>query len=115
MHNWAALLPALSLGLYGCAPHHGDIGPANVDPAAYAEASCAHLSLMRAKVNRSLIFASLAQDQQARDDDTRTFGAPTPMATIFEESRAPEVAGLKGEAIALDAAMKRKGCIAWEG
>ncbi|MCX7900016.1 MAG: hypothetical protein N2444_08040, partial [Methylocystis sp.] len=85
----------LALVLFACAPHHGDIGPANLDPTPFLQASCAELSLMRAKADRSLIFASLAQDQQARDDDTRTFGVPTPMATIFETSRAPEVAGYK--------------------
>ena len=37
---------------------------------------------------------------------------PTPMATIFEKSRVDEVAGLKGDAIALNAAMKGNGCVA---
>lgn len=105
----------IGCGLSGCAKPHDDIAPEPVPPAAYAQATCRQLSLMHAKTMRNLIFSNIIQDQHYADDRTRTFGVPTPMATIFEQSREAEVARLKGEALAIAAQLERAGCIAREG
>jgi hypothetical protein len=102
-------------GLSACAPSHDQILPLPVPPQAYDGATCRQLSLMRAKAMRTLIFADLAQDKNYEDDRTRTFGIPTPMATIFEPSHVAEVARLKGETAALSQQLQRAGCVAREG
>lgn len=102
---------ALPLLIAGCALRHDQIAPAPIDPAAYAQASCEQLSRMQAKSQRSLIFAEIAQDKYYEEDRTRTFGVPTPMATLFGEGEAAQVARLKGDTIALSAQLGRAGCL----
>lgn len=102
---------ALLLSLAGCALRHDQIAPASINPASYDQASCEQLSLMHAKSRRTLILAEIAQDQYYEDDRTRTFGVPTPMATLFGEGNAAEVARLKGDTIALSAQLGRAGCL----
>lgn len=101
--------------LSACARSHGEIAPVPVPPQAFAAADCRQLSLMRAKAERSLILSEIVQDHRYAEDRTRTFGVPTPMATIFEENREAEVARLKGEAYAIAAEIQRTGCVAQEG
>ncbi len=100
------------LGLAACARRHDEIGPEIIEPGVYAQASCPQLARMHAKTMRSLIFAELVQDKHYADDRIRTFGVPTPMATLFDENVAPDVARLKGDALALAAQMERAGCMA---
>ncbi|PPD45188.1 MAG: hypothetical protein CTY15_05255 [Methylocystis sp.] len=106
---------ACALSLSACASLHGEIAPDPVPPSAYTPATCRELTLMHARTMRTLVFSSIAQDHQYAEDRTRVFGAPVPMALIFEESRAAEVARLKGEAIALAAQFEHMGCVAREG
>jgi hypothetical protein len=107
------LVPALLLllSVAGCALRHDQIAPAPINPAAYGQASCEQLSQMHVKSRRSQILAELAQDKYYEDDRTRTFGVPTPMATIFGEGEAAQVARLKGDTIALSAQLGRAGCL----
>jgi hypothetical protein len=111
----ATLALSILSGLCACAARHGEIAPEPIPPFAYAAASCRELSLMRDKTMRSLVLVSVIQDQHHADDRTRTFGVPTPMATIFEENRAGDVARLKGESLALAEELRRAGCVAREG
>lgn len=101
----------LTVALAGCAKQHNEIAPEPIDPAAYAQADCRQLAQMHAKTMRTLIFSELMQDHQYAEDRTRTFGAPTPMATIFEASHESEVARLKGDSLALAAQLQRAGCL----
>jgi hypothetical protein len=110
-----AMAFALACGLPACAKNHDEIAPAPISPAAYAPATCRELSLMYAKTMRSLVFSELMQDHRYAEDRTRTFGIPTPMATLFEENREAEVARLKGNALAIPAQLERAGCVAREG
>lgn len=111
----ASLAIVIVCGLSACARSHGGIAPDPVPPQAFAAANCRQLSLMRAKAERSLILSEIVQDHRYAEDRTRTFGAPTPMATIFEEDHAADVARLKGETFALAAQLERAGCVAREG
>lgn len=109
-------LAALAVcGLSACARSHGEIAPDPVPPQAFAAADCRQLSLMRAKAERSLILSEIVQDHRYAEDRRRTFGIPTPMATIFDGDHEAEVARLKGEAYALAAELARAGCVAREG
>jgi hypothetical protein len=111
----AALALSIIFAVSACAKRHDEISPAPVPPSAYEPATCRELSLMRARTMRSLTLSSIIQDQHHADDRTRTFGAPTPMATIFEEDREAEVARLKGESLAITKQLRRAGCVAREG
>lgn len=101
---------ALVLVLGGCAKQTRDIEAAAVDPAIFVGATCSQLVAERAKRSQALIFAGLAQDQVSADDRVRTFGAPTPMGTLFEGDREDEVARLKGELHAANAQMIVMNC-----
>jgi hypothetical protein len=111
----AAIAPCVALyvavGLAACAVRHDEIPPEVIAPGAYAQVGCRQLGLMHAKTTRSLIFSELIQDKHHADDRLRTFGVPTPLATLFDEDAAPEVGRLKGDALALAAQMTRAGCI----
>lgn len=104
---------ALIFVLAGCAPRASQIAPALMDPFAYEAATCRELDEMRAKAQRDRIYADIAQDQQHDDDRTRTFGVPTPMATLFEESRAPSTARMKADSLVINAQLERSGCLAF--
>jgi hypothetical protein len=84
--------------LAACAKSHDEIAPLPVDPAAYADLTCPQLGQVHAKAMRDLLLSEVVQDGYYRADRTRTFGVPTPMATLFGDSRAEEVARLKGDA-----------------
>jgi|GEM_PF-4303253 len=103
----------LLFDLTGCAPRASQIAPALMDPYAYQAATCRELDEMKAKTQRDRIYADLAQDRQYDDDRTRTFGVPTPMATLFEESSAPLTARIKGDSLAINTQLERSGCIAF--
>ncbi|MBG0808636.1 hypothetical protein IY145_04530 [Methylosinus sp. H3A] len=104
---WAVVA---ALGLSACAKTAGDIEPAPVDPALFVGADCAQLVARRARISQALIFAGSAQDQIAADDRTRTLGVPTPMGTLFDGDREPDVARLKGELHAVNAQMDAQRC-----
>jgi hypothetical protein len=106
----AALLLSL-FSLAACMRPSRDIEPVFVDPNYFAGATCRQLILKRARTLRALIFSGLTQDQYYRDDRTRTFGVPTPMATIFEESREGEISVIKGELMALNEQLWRMNCV----
>lgn len=107
----APIALCVALGLAACARRHDEIPPEVIEPGAYAQVGCRQLGQMHAKTMRTLIFSELVQDKHHADDRIRTFGVPTPMATLFDENTAPEVARLKGDALALAAQMERAGCI----
>lgn len=97
----------------GCAPRSSQIAPALMDPGAYEAATCRELDEMKGKTQRDRIYAALAQDRQYEDDRTRTFGVPTPMATVFEESQAPITARMKADSLAINTQLQRSNCIAF--
>jgi hypothetical protein len=104
----------IALVLAGCAPRANQIAPAIMDPAAYANATCRELSYMLARARRDLIYADMAQDQQYFDDRTRTFGVPTPMATLFEPGLVGETAQAKADTLVIKAQLERSGCVAFK-
>lgn len=98
--------------LSACAKPHDEIAPFPIDPATYADLSCPQLGRVHAKAVRDLLLSEVVQDGYYRADRTRTFGVPTPMATLFGDSRAEEVARLKGETQAMASQLRQAGCLA---
>lgn len=96
--------------LAACARPAHEIEPAPIDPAMFMERTCSELAHERARRSRKLIFAGMAQDQVSADDNMRTLGVPTPVGTIFDGDREPEVARLKGELHAVNAQMVEMNC-----
>lgn len=96
--------------LSACARPAHEIEPAPIDPVMFMGKSCSELAHQRARRSRALIFAGMAQDQVSADDNMRTLGVPTPVGTIFDGDREPEVARLKGELHAVNAQMIEMNC-----
>lgn len=112
---WPATRLILALwgchSLAACAKSHEGIAPAPVDPALYADLSCPQLGRVHARAMRDLLLTEIVQDGYYRADRTRTFGVPTPMATLFGDSRAEEVARLKGKTEAMATQLRQASCI----
>lgn len=107
------LLPALGLAmLAACARQTREIEPVVVAPEMFSGMSCLRLVKERARRSQALIYAGMAQDQVSEDDRMRTLGIPTPVGTLFDGDREPEVARLKGELHAIDTQMQAMGCFA---
>lgn len=109
----AIVCSMLALAVAGCAPRASQIAPGLMDPYAYETATCRELDEMKARAQRDRIYADLAQDRQYDEDRTRTFGVPTPMASLFEERRDPITAQTKADSLAINAQLQRSGCVAF--
>lgn len=97
--------------LAACAKSHDEIAPLPIDPAVYADLSCPQLGRVHASARRNLVLTEVVQDGYYKADRTRTFGVPTPMATLFGDSRADAVAMLKGETEAMATQLRQAGCL----
>lgn len=106
---------SVACGVAACARPHGEIAPLPVDPADYAGFTCPQLGQIHRKATRDLLLAEVVQDGYFAADRTRVFGAPIPMATLFGDGRAEEVARLKGETEAMAEQLRRGGCLAGPG
>lgn len=100
----------LAVLLGGCARPASEIEAAAVDPALFEGMTCSQLVAQRARRSQALIFAGMAQDQVSADDGMRTLGVPTPVGTLFDGDREPEVARLKGELHAVTAQLIAMRC-----
>lgn len=96
--------------LGACARPTSEIVAAAADPAMFEGMTCSQLVGQRARRSQALIFAGMAQDQVSADDGMRTLGVPTPVGTLFDGDREPEVARLKGELHAVDAQLIEMRC-----
>lgn len=96
--------------LLACARPTVDIEPVPIDPRIYFGRACSELVEERARRTQALIFVGLIQDQISEDDRTRTLGIPTPMGSEFNESKADQVARLKGEVRAIGSALASLNC-----
>lgn len=100
---------------FGCATAPDAIAPAPVSPAQYSQLDCAALAAEHARVSSSLRDAQGVQAGQAERDSGSVAAAfslftPIIMAVGGNGSMAGEVARLKGEKIAIEAANSRKTC-----
>jgi hypothetical protein len=87
-----------------------DIAPAPTDAGAFLGATCPELATKRAKRMQALVFSGMVQDHISDEDKTRTLGIPTPMGSLFDESRENQIARLKGELHAIDAGLASLNC-----
>lgn len=99
----------------GCARRADEIAPSHQSPIIVSNGSCSVLDRARAGVAERLIFASIAQNQVAREDRERLFGiAPSGFGTMFRGDRSEEIASLKAQLAAIEMERTMLGCApAW--
>jgi hypothetical protein len=98
---FAALFLFLASSLSGCAKRAAEIEPASINTADFSALTCSQLVAERAWRTRRLAFLELEQDQINADDRIRTFGIPTPMGSLYAESKVEAIANLKAQLRAL--------------
>jgi hypothetical protein len=95
----------------GCAKRAEEIAPSHQGAIVAAEGNCMVLDRARAGAAERLIFASIAQNQVAREDREHLFGiAPSGFGVMFRGDRSEEVAALKARLAAIDVERTVSGC-----
>lgn len=110
----AAIATALGcgLGVSACAVTADQIAPAGSDAPFEVVPTCDALMRRRAQLAERLIFASIEQNQVAREDRERLFGvAPSMFGTLFRGDRSSRVAILKREVVETDMQLAGHSCI----
>ena len=113
----ASLLVGAVLMLGACARPADQIGPAN-NSQAFPEAGigCDALSHRKARLAEQLLFASIEQNQVAREDRERLFGlVPSMFGTLFRGDVSKRVAALKADINDVDSRLIAFGCAAPRG
>lgn len=103
------------LALGGCASRPDDISAAYVSPLPYQQLTCEQLAIEAQRVSTSAVAAAGAQNQQASNDAVATaIGVVVFWPALFlikgDNSKAAEVARLKGEMQAIEQASLAKQC-----
>lgn len=114
MKKMLAATVAVSM-LAGCATSPKDIAPAYVSPILYQGLSCDQLAQEAARVSSAAAQASGAQEAQASKDTAMTaIGVVLFWPSLFfiggDKQNAAEIARLKGEMQAIEAANIQKNC-----
>ena len=106
-----AIALALSFLTAACAKPADEIAPSNLEFSPPPLPDCAVLMSHRAKAAEQLIFASIAQNQVAREDRERLFGvAPSMFGTLFRGDMSTRVADLKSELAEVEIQLTASGC-----
>lgn len=96
----------------GCAKRADEIVPSYASDITDVGGNCAVFDRMRSRAAERLIFASIAQNQVAREDRERLFGmTPSMFGTLFRGDRAEEVADLKTRIAEIDLQRSLYGCV----
>lgn len=110
----AAMIAATTLSACATAPEA--VAPSYVSTTAYSGMSCRALNAEAQNVSRALAAATGRQQQAASNDAAMTAVSLIlfwPAAFFIKgDDAAPELARIKGEAQAINAAAKAKGCAA---
>ncbi|MDE2007812.1 MAG: hypothetical protein KGI51_14680 [Rhodospirillales bacterium] len=106
----AAICVVLLLGLAACAEAPSAIAPEYVSSVPYDSWSCPQLESERANIATALAGASANQDEARTDDTIGVLLIGLPMGSMSGENIAPQIAHLKGQAMAVQEAALRNGC-----
>jgi hypothetical protein len=115
IHTFAALALSASLTAAGCASRSQDVSAAYVSPTSYASYSCRELSAEAQRVSSAAAAASGAQDSQRTKDVVATTAAvvifwPAAFFVGGDNAQTAELARLKGQMQAIEAASIQKKC-----
>ena len=115
IYTYAALAASFSLMTAGCASRSEDVGAAYVSPMSYQSYSCKELGLEAQRVSSAAAAASGAQDSQRTKDAVATTAAvvifwPAAFFVGGDNAKTAELANLKGQMQAIEAASIQKKC-----
>ncbi|QRM31223.1 hypothetical protein [Microvirga sp. VF16] len=115
IHKSAAVAVSLSLMAAACASRSEDVGAAYVSSVTYQSYSCKELSLEAQRVSSAAAAASGAQDSQRTKDVVATTAAvvifwPAAFFVGGDNAKTAELANLKGQLQAIEAASIQKKC-----
>ncbi len=113
--QFAAVAVSLSLVAAGCASRSEDVAAAYVSPTTYNGYSCRELSAEAQRVSSAAAAASGAQDSQRTKDAVATTAAvvifwPAAFFVSGDNAQTAELARLKGQMQAIEAASIQKKC-----
>jgi hypothetical protein len=113
--KFATLAVSLSLLAAGCASRSEDVGAAYVSPVTYQSYNCKELSLEAQRVSSAAAAAAGAQDSQRTKDAVATTAAvvifwPAAFFVGGDNAKTAELANLKGQMQAIEAASIQKKC-----
>jgi len=108
--RFAVILGIAALTLSACATAPSKIRPAFVDPAVYAQPTCAELSAEAARLAVVLSESSRRQRRARQVDQLGVFLIGLPIARMAGMNEAEQIAQLKGAQIALAEAMATRPC-----
>jgi len=113
--KFAALAMATALTAAGCASRSEDVGASYVSPVTYQNYSCKELGLEAQRVSSAAAAAAGAQDSQRTKDTVATTAAvvifwPAAFFVGGDNARTAELANLKGQMQAIEAASIQKKC-----
>jgi hypothetical protein len=94
----------------GCATPPDKIKPIDMPADAYMTKSCSDLKAERASTNTKLEVSTGMQKSAANSDAMGVFLVGLPVSSMVQGDRGSEVAVYKGQMIAIDRAIKSKGC-----
>lgn len=108
------LATAAALTLAACAPDPATVAPAYVSPVAYAGLDCRALTAEASRLNARIATVTGQQQEAAAADTANAVVAALifwpALFLIGGDDQSPELARLRGEAEALQAAANARGC-----
>jgi hypothetical protein len=113
--KFGAWAMCLSFAAAGCASRSEDVGASYVSPVTYQNYSCKELSLEAQRVSSAAATAAGAQDSQRTKDAVATTAAvvifwPAAFFVGGDNAKTAELANLKGQMQAIEAASIQKKC-----
>lgn len=96
--------------LAGCATPPSSIKPIAADDRAYAGLTCEQLRTEREQVSADLASISNQQTNRAMGDAVSTMVVGVPVSRVLGEDLSAQIAVTKGKVIAMDNAIRQRGC-----
>lgn len=104
------VLPLLAVSAAACAKRPDAIVPVDIPMAAYTGQSCPQLSQELLTERGKLASLSKSQSQAATGDAVGVFLVGVPASSVFGGDKEGEIAVSKGKVVAIESALKSKGC-----
>jgi hypothetical protein len=110
MGRRAFLALAAAVTIAGCAKHPDAIAPAYISHVPYQSWNCAQLGEEQMRLSSALAAASQQQENTRGNDVVGIILLGAPLGSMSGGNIAPEVARLKGEAVAVERAQTLRSC-----
>lgn len=108
--NRTILAVIVVMTISGCAKRPSAIVPVDIPMAAYTNGDCASLARELVAEKEKLAAVSKAQNDAASGDAFGVFLIGVPVSSVAGGDKEGDVAVSKGKVVAIESAMKSKGC-----